>query len=292
MHHAVKKAVFLITLTFLLIVMPLALFASGSKYELSTGQPVVDISDPPKYVFVFIGDGMGMPQINAAERYLAALEGEKTGSAAAATAISTGQKTAIGVIAMDPSKTTSYKTVAEMAKERGMKVGIISSVSIDHATPAAFYAHQPSRSMYYEISIDLANSGFDYFGGGGLKRPTGKNKDKPSSIEMAERNGYTVVSNRSDFMALRPGVGKVLAYNAILDGSKALPYELDRDYNDISLAEYTAKAIELLDNRKGFFIMVEGGNIDWACHANDATASILDTFAFDEAVQEAVDFYQ
>jgi hypothetical protein len=83
----------------------------------------------------------------------------------------------------------------------------------------------------------------------------GKDKDQPSSIDMAKRNGYTVVSNRYDFMALKPGSGKVLAYNETLDGSKALPYELDRDSMDISLAEYTAKAIELLDNPRGFFLM-------------------------------------
>jgi alkaline phosphatase len=146
--------------------------------------------------------------------------------------------------------------------------------------------------MYYEIDVDLANSGFDFFGGGGLKRPTGKNKDQPSALEMAKKNGYTIVDNRSDFMALRPGAGKVLAYNQVLDGSRALPYELDRAYNDVSIAEYTAKAIELLDNKKGFFIMVEGGKIDWACHANDAAASIRDTIAFDEAIAEAVDFYK
>jgi alkaline phosphatase len=304
-------------LVLILLIVPATLLASGSKIDQSTGQPVTVIDEPAKYVFVFIGDGMGLPQINAAERYMAALEGEKTGSkmltmstfpaqgitttyaadrfitgsAAAATAIATGYKTAIGVISMDPTKTMNYKTVAEMAKEKGMRVGIVSSVSIDHATPAAFYAHQPSRSMYYEISVDLANSGFDYFGGGGLKRPSGKNKDKPSSIDMARRNGYTVVSNRYDFMALKPGVGKVIAYNAVLDKDKALPYELDRDTGDISLAEYTAKGIELLNNQQGFFLMVEGGKIDWACHANDATSSILDTFAFDEAIEEAVEFY-
>ena len=108
---------------------------------------------------------------------------------------------------------------------------------------------------------------------------------------MAKRNGYRVVTNRSAFMALRPGAGKVFAYNAVLDGDKALPYELDRDATDLSLADYTAKAIELLDNPRGFSIMAEGGKIDWACHANDATASIHDTLAFDEAVREAVQFY-
>jgi len=284
-----QRIVFVLLLAALvLLTAPTTMLASGSKHDQTTGQPVPDLSEPAKYVFVFIGDGMGLPQINAAERYLSAIEGEVTGSkkltistlpaqgitttyaadrfitgsAAAATAIATGKKTNIGVIAMDPTKTVAYKTVAEMTHEMGMKVGIISSVSIDHATPAAFYAHRPSRSMYYEISVNLANSGFEFFGGGGLKRPTGKDKDQPSSIEMAERNGYRVVTSKPEFMALRPGAGKVFASNAVLDGSKALPYELDRDAVDLSLADYTAKAIELLDSPRGFFIMVEGGKID------------------------------
>ena len=272
-----------------------------------------------KYIFFFIGDGMGLAQRNAAEIYLAstkeglAPESVKltmnsfpaqgmsttyaadrliTGSAAAATALATGHKTNIGVLSMDPTKTMNFKTMAEMAKEKGMKVGIISSVSIDHATPAGFYAHQPSRNNYYEIEIDLANSNFDYFGGGGFKKPNGPKGDQPSAFEIVRANGYTVVNSRAEFDRLSPGVGKVLAIDPFLDSSKALYYEIDRNDEMISLAEYTRKGIELLDNPNGFFIMVEGGKIDWACHANDATSAIIDTLAFDKAINEAVKFYR
>ncbi len=272
-----------------------------------------------KYIFLFIGDGMGLAQRNAAEIYLISTKDDAspesvkltmnsfpaqgmsttyaadriiTGSAAAATALATGYKTNIGVISMDPMKTKNYKTMAEMARDQGMKVGIVSSVSIDHATPAGFYAHQPSRNYYYEIGIDLANSDFDYFGGGGLKKPRGSKGDQPDAIELAKANGYTVVNSRAEFDRLSPGVGKVLAIDSFLDRSKALYYEIDRDSEMISLAEYTRKGIELLDNPNGFFMMVEGGKIDWACHANDATSAILDTLAFDEAINEAVKFYK
>lgn len=153
-----------------------------------------------KYIFLFIGDGMGLPQRNAAEIYLVSTEKIATapglatetklvmntfpaqgmsttyaadrlitGSAAAATALATGYKTNIGVINLDPTKTKKFKTIAEMAKESGMKIGIISSVSIDHATPAGFYAHQPSRGNYYEIAVEMAKSDFDYFAGGETK---------------------------------------------------------------------------------------------------------------------------
>ncbi len=299
----------------ILIVVPCIVWAGGQAEVVQEGNSS-SVEKPAKYVFLFIGDGMGMPQINAAEHYLAATAGKKagiqklsfsdfpaqaltttyandrfiTGSAASATAMATGYKTNIGVISMDPSKTRSYQTIAEMAKEAGMKVGIISSVSIDHATPAAFYAHQPSRNMYYQIDLDLVNSGFDYFGGGGM-RQKGREEGQADAYAVAEQNGYKVVRSRDEFLALRPGSGKVLASNEVLKGAASLPYELDRASDDISLADYTAKGIELLDNENGFFMMVEGGKIDWACHANDAAPAIYDTLAFDDAVNKALDFY-
>jgi alkaline phosphatase len=265
---------------------------------------------PAKYVFFFIGDGMGIPQRTAAEQYVGkpltidgfsahgitttfAADRFITGSAASSTALASAQKTNIGMIGMAPD-TRKVKTIAEMAKEKGMKVGIISSVSIDHATPAAFYAHVPKRSMYYDIDIALGESGFDFFGGGGIKDPTNKKKNasqfRGDALEFIRNQGYKIVSNKADFMALKPSDGKVLAWNANLPDGKALPYVMDMTEDDISLAQFTAKAIEMLDNSKGFFLMVEGGKIDWACHANDAAASIHNTLAFDEAVQVAVQF--
>ena len=268
-----------------------------------------------KYVFIFIGDGMGMPQISAAEAYLKETQGVGvgqellsfstfpsqaltttyaedrfiTGSAASATAIACGKKTTIGTIAMNGAHTMDYKTIAEMAKDAGMKVGIVSSVSIDHATPAAFYAHQPSRNNYYEIGLQMANSGFDYFAGGNPrfgKAPSGS----PAVTDVMKNMGWKVTDTRNEFVNLRPGAGQVFAYDMGFTGD-ALEYDIDRESDDISLAEFTAKGIELLDNSNGFFMMVEGGKIDWACHANDAVSAIWDTIAFDAAVREAIDFY-
>ncbi|GAB6059111.1 alkaline phosphatase [Desulfonatronum parangueonense] len=106
---------------------------------------------------------------------------------------------------------------------------------------------------------------------------------------MARNNGYSIVNTREEILALKPGA-KIIAFNANLPDGKALPYAMDTTDDDVTLAEFTAKGIELLDNPKGFFMMVEGGKIDWASHANDAVATILDTLAFDEAIQVALEF--
>ncbi len=205
--------------------------------------------------------------------------------------MATGNKTLSGVINMDTSKTKSFKTIAEYARDAGMKVGIVSSVSIDHATPAAFYSKVPSRSNMYDIAVQLGKSGFDYFGGGGLAQPKGKKGDMPDAFDLAAAQGYKVIVDKASFDALQPGAGKVWAVAERLQDSSALPYDMDRGDNDQSLADFTRKGIELLsDSPNGFFMMVEGGKIDWACHANDAASSIKDTLAFDKAVSEAVAF--
>jgi len=266
----------------------------------------------PKYVFLFIGDGMGIPQRTAANEYLGkkllvdrlpyqgitttrAADRFITGSAAAGTAMASGLKTNIGVLGMDPDL-KPVKTIAEMARDKGMKVGIVSSVSVDHATPAAFYAHVPKRGQYYDIDVALAESGFDYFGGGTIKDPENERGNATSfrgnAWDLIRKNGYTVTQTRSDFEKITQADGKTFATNKWIQNSGALPYEMDTSNNDITLAEFTQKGIELLDNANGFFMMVEGGKIDWACHANDATAAIKDTLAFDRAVEKAYAFYK
>ncbi|MCX7843352.1 MAG: alkaline phosphatase [Clostridia bacterium] len=274
----------------------------------------------PKYVFMFIGDGMSYPQINSTEIFSGknTFKDSKTpalrrlsfsnfpvagacttfdatsfcpDSASTATSYSTGYKTLSNVINMDVDKKVKYKTITEMIKEMGYKVGIVSSVSIDHATPAAYYAHQPSRGNYYEIAMEMANSTFDFFGGGGLISPKGKNNDQPDVVETAKKNGFKVVNTKEEILALNKDSGRVIAMNPVVDKDKALPYEIDRTDASLSLADFTRKAIEVLDNKNGFFLMVEGGKIDWACHANDAATAVNDTLAFEKAVNEAIFFY-
>jgi alkaline phosphatase len=275
-----------------------------------------------KYLFVFIGDGMGIAQRNAAELYLGKLKGvsrpEETrlvmnsfpaqginttydvssvipDSASAGTAIACGRKTEGAVIGMDAEAKTSYENIAELAKKHNRKIGILTTVSLDHATPAAFYAHVPSRRQMYEISMQLANSGVDYFAGGQLMAPTDRNDPgKPNAVETAKKNGYTIAFGRQEFQALRPGMGKVIVMSGVVDKDAAMYFTLDQGGGSahVTLVEYLSKAVELLDNPNGFFIMAEGGKIDWACHANDAAAAIHDTLALDEAVAAAVRFYE
>ncbi|MGF0007189.1 alkaline phosphatase [Eubacteriales bacterium SGI.150] len=278
----------------------------------------------PKYVFLFIGDGMSYPQFQAASDYLGALA--DTGSddildgnvpltfmnfpvagsavtydsssfcpdsASTATSLSTGYKTYSGTINMDETATVSYETISEkLHAQLGWKVGVISSVNLNHATPAAFYAHQAKRSNYYEIGQELVASNFEYFAGGGLLKPTGPDKDKTSLYDLAADAGYKVVMTQAEAEAVTSADGKVLIIDEHLADSDTFAYENDRADGDWALSDYVKKGIEVLDNDTGFFLMVEGGKIDWACHANDAGSTIADTIALSDAVDEAVAFAQ
>ena len=270
-----------------------------------------------KYVFYFIGDGMALSQINSTEIFKGTQNGNGpmgrqpmnftafshqgvqwtqsadtfiTESAAAGTALATGNKTNNDILGMDPTKSVKFKTMAEMAKEKGMKVGIVSSVSLDHATPGAFYAHQPTRKNYYEIGQEMINSNFDYFAGGGLLAPTGKKKDQPNLLDIAKQKGYQVALSIEEIQKIGRGSGKTIAIAPNLAAEEAMSYEIDRG-EKVSLAEFTRKGIEVLDNQNGFFMMVEGGKVDWACHANDAATTVKDVMAFEEAIAEALKFY-
>ena len=286
----------------------------------------------PKYVFLFIGDGMSYPQVQLTNYYLSASQGQNAGtvtvegeektkldsknnltmmsfpiagsaqtydstsfapdSASTATSIATGKKTWSGSINVSEDFTQTYETIAEKLKaQKDMKIGILSTVNLNHATPAAFYAHQASRSSYYDIGLEMIDSGFDYFAGGGLLQPTGKEKDKEDLHALAEEAGYKVVQTQAEAEALKAEDGKVIAIDEHLADSSAMSYELDRAEEEWALADYVEKGIEVLDNDNGFFMMVEGGKIDWACHANDAASTITDTIALDNAVEKAVEFY-
>ena len=291
----------------------------------------------PKYVFLFIGDGMSYPQFQAASDYLGALadndeeqalpsvkyddrngavlDGPKAlnfmnfpvagsavtydacsfapDSASTATSIATGRKTYSGMINVDITGAEEFETIAEkLHGQQGYKIGIISSVNLNHATPAAFYAHQASRNSYYEIGQELVDSGFEYFAGGGLKKVTGPNKDQESLYDLAEAAGYKVTFTQEEAQAVTARDEKVILIDEHLADSDAMAYDMDRQEEQWALADYVAKGIEVLNNDTGFFMMCEGGKIDWACHANDAGATVTDTLALADAVQVAVDFAQ
>ncbi len=300
------------------------------------------VKSEAKYIFYFIGDGMSAAQVRLAEaalttsqfvdRYaeltestqkisqlnikslsvtgLATANAENryiTDSAAAATALATGSKTNVGVISQSSSG-ENLKTMAEMARDKGMKVGIVSSVSIDHATPACFYAHSDSRNKYPFISDQILTSGFDYFGGGSPrwdKRAKEEGVDKATAYSSfkakGEEAGFKFATTKSEFDAISRGESSpiiatldMLANEQNTTDGSAMPYTIDlASYspdNRISLADFTRKGIEILENKDGFFMMVEGGKIDWACHANDAASTAYEVVAFDEAIGVAMEF--
>lgn len=307
--------------------------AKGAVETVASEETKTD-EQTPKYIFLFIGDGMSYPQIQLTNYFLSANENKESAqtvsvegdektvlssgnnltmmnfpvagsaqtydstsfapdSASTATSIATGNKTWSGSINVSTDFTQEYETIAEKLKaQKDYKIGIVSSVNINHATPAAFYAHQASRNNYYDIGLELIDSGFDYFAGGGLLAPTGKEEDQKDLYELAEEGGYKVVKTQAEAEALTADDGKALVIDEHLADSNAMAYSMDLQEGEWTLADYVDKGIEVLDNENGFFMMVEGGKIDWACHANDATATITDTLALDKAVKEAVEFYQ
>ena len=279
--------------TFFLFALAISMFAANDK--------------APKYIFLFIGDGMATPQRMVADEFARYAGHDRlvinqmpyhgttrtgstsslvTDSAAAGTAIACGEKTYNGSIGVADDKKRKLESIAYVARKNGRKIGIITTVTINHATPAAFYAHRINRSLYYEIGLDLIESGFDFFAGGGVAQADNKkSKEYKGNInDLARKAGYKVIDKEKDFNALKPGSGKVLI-------NANIPYAIDTPENAVfTLANLTAKGIEMLDNKNGFFMMVEGGKIDYAGHANDAAANLREVLAFDDAVRVAVNF--
>lgn len=191
---------------------------------------------------------------------------------------------------MDETKTVPFTTITEQIRDNtDMKIGVISSVNLNHATPAAFYAHVPSRSRYYDIGLELVASGYDYFAGGALLKPDGT-EEQANLYDLAAQAGYTVARTQADAEKLTHADGRVLIVTEHMADSDSLDYEIDRAEDVWALSDYVAKGIELMDGDNGFFLMCEGGKIDWACHANDAGSVIWDVLAMDKAVQVAMEF--
>lgn len=276
-----------------------------------------------KYVFYFIGDGMGINQVQATQYYKASLDGTQgisplgfaqfpfvtvastwsdssdvTDSAASGTALATGYKTKNGTLGLLSDWQTPVKSIAYYAHQAGRKVGIATTVSVDHATPAAFYAHVPKRKQYFAIGKDLVKSGYDFFAGSDFKDPhDAKNGGKADLYRSAREAGYVIARGYDDFVKQSPASDKIILLQTEEASRKdraSIPYMIDRHPGDLTLKQITQAAITHLtkNNDKGFFAMIEGGKIDWACHSNDAAAAVREVIDFDEAIQVAYDFYR
>jgi alkaline phosphatase len=205
---------------------------------------------------------------------------EVTDSAAAGTAMATGTKTNNGMISMDPDG-NKLETILQAAEKSGKSSGLVATSTITHATPAVFASHVASRADEKNIAPQLLQNDVDVILGGGKKYFS------DDLLNKAEQDGYEIVSDAQSLNDIEK-TGKLIG----LFAEDSLSPELDRESTDEpSLKEMTSAAIDVLSNDKdGFFLMVEGSQIDWAGHANDAAWAMKDAEAFEDAVEAALDF--
>jgi len=280
---------------------------------ISAAMVMTSAAATPKYIFLYIGDGMGMGPAMATEMYNRQVLGNDTpitmmqfpvagfcmtysasspvtDSAAAGTALSTGTKTKNGMLGMGPDTIPVY-SIASTLKAKGYGIGDITSVAPDDATPGAFYAHVPSRNMTYEIGVQAAESGFEFIGGAGWRTPA--KEGKPSLMDVFADNGVKMIFGPDSAQHIGDSK-RVAMVNHWGSSPHNVGYTIDSIPNNLTLPYLTEQCLDHLKrvSPDAFFMMVEGGNIDHALHANDGGAAIKETLNFNEALEVAYDFYK
>lgn len=282
-------------------------------------------SSKPKNIVLLIGDGMGPQQVSLAESFaryskysnyshksLNMVELNKTGalglsftsphgaivtdSAASATHLATGELVLPEAVSVSVDG-KNIKTILELAKAKGKATGVVTDTRVTHATPAAFVSHVTNRKMENEIAEQIIALKPDITFGGGLRHflpqsnEKSKRKDNRDLIAQAQKNGINVVYNKDD-LAQAPVDKPILG----LFSKSEMPYVLEYKNKNISeptLLEMTQKALDVLSqNPKGFFVMIEGGKIDWAGHANDAGTMLHELLHFDVVIDYVVKWAQ
>ena len=266
-----------------------------------------------KYVFLFIGDGMGFGAVSVTETYLAQTDSaaigmgklafsdfpvmgaastfsadhQRTDSAASGSALASGEKYNNHTICISPTGDT-IRSIAYKLHDAGYKIGIMATVCIDHATPAAFYGQVSDRGDYYEIGSSLGTTGFEFFGGGDFNRP---DQEQPTCYEKAEAAGGRFEAKKGD-------TDKIVFFQKrdTTHNLTQLPTRLERlernNPDDITLSELVSGAIDQLEDGKGFFMMAEGSMIDFAGHSNNLPDLIFETLDFSDAIAVAMEFYK
>ena len=262
-----------------------------------------------KYIFLFIGDGMSTNQVELTEIYNNEINNKKidkqellsfskfpviglrknnslnnyiTDSAASASALASGFLTYNGSINM----TTNGERITPITyklKDKGYKIGIITTVPLNHATPAAFYAISSNRSNYDDITNQVFSSNFDYFAGGNFIK---SNFTQDEINELANKNNYEMINTKNKLDNLEKNKKYVITSPYT---NEALDFSIDNK-EDFNLETYVENAIKVLDNEKGFFIMAESGLIDYAGHSNDAKSIIGEVNELNLAVKKALEF--
>jgi len=275
--------------------------------------PAQTTSSHAKAIILFVGDGMGDEHRKAGRwasvgqsgqlamddlpyhgwLQTASADNPITDSAASATAMATGLKTDNGHISIDPDEAI-LETILEIAETRGMATGLVTTVQISHATPGAFAAHVPDRNMYTEIALQMIGSGVDVLLGGGEDEflpatetgcyiEPGERGDGRNLVSEAQATGFTYVCDAAGLAGVNPLTTDRLLGLFADEG-------MVRTFSP-SLALMTERALEILSrDSDGFFLMVEGGQIDWAGHANDGANVIGDVIGLDEAVSVGLDY--
>ncbi len=253
----------------------------------------------PKNVILLISDGTGLSQISSAYFFkdtepnysrfqnigfikTSSSKEDVTDSAAGATAFASGVKTYNGAIGVDPD-TTKVATLIELVQHKKVMTGVIATSSITHATPACFYAHQVVRRMHEDIALDLSKSDVDFFAGGGLKFFTERKDSIDLTKKMSDRGFYINTEKLDQIETIKDQnkVGFLLAENAM---------PKMQDGRGDFLQNATQLGMDFLTNDKGFFMMVEGSQIDWGGHDNDADYTVAELIDFDNAIGKALDF--
>ena len=251
----------------------------------------------PKNIVLLIGDGMGVSEV------FAGLTGNKghlflenckhigfsktqssdnyiTDSAAGGTALSAGVKTYNGAIGVDAAG-NPVKTIVEEASEKGLATGLVSTSAITHATPASFIAHQASRSSYEDIAADFLKTDIDVFIGGGLEHFTKRN-DGRNLVDELEKKGYQVETEMNKIKKVKKG--KLAGFSAGVHNGRVA------ERGDM-LPVATETALNILSkDKKGFFLMVEGSQIDWGGHAGSTVYVVEDMLDFDQTIGQVLEF--
>lgn len=270
-----------------------------------------------KYIFLFIGDGMGSPIVSLTESYMSykagKLGGERlsfsnfpyfgavtnhsadraiTCSAAAGTAIATGHKTNNGMLGRNPEG-EPLRSFAYDLKDEGYKIGILTNTPVNHATPACFYSSPEKRHHHYEIIQDLAVSGFDFIAGSGIKGYFGNTENDIDSETLLREAGYEIYWGQEEYSQRTSDSDKTILCQAHNKGKEAKEYFVDgfEREDEFKLEEYMKACLDSFGDDDPFFIMCEGGTIDWIAHTNKTIPTVKLVQEMDDAVKVAYEFY-
>ena len=278
----------------------LVLFLSTLTLACTASDPQKTDSGKPTNIIFLIGDGMGLSAVSTGFYFgdqpsvfnrfneiglqqTSSASHKVTDSAASGTALATGILTYNGAVGVDTSG-TSIPNITELLASMGWSTGVVATSTISHATPASFYAHVVLRSMEEKIAAQLLNSEIDFFAGGGLDKYISR-ADSTDLLPVAADLGF--IMDTSGLAA--PGTLSADKKYGFLPEAGAMPSMVE-GRGDF-LPEATVLAIShLSQNKEGFFLMVEGSQIDWAGHANNAESLVGEMLDFEKVIAAALDF--